>query len=178
MDGDGFLEKQAATKGTVNFIISVFCLKKKCWGLQPLLQATLKKNIIDTFSRGSFLLMGGNFFRQKGDIFATKASHLLFQADQGWLLIDFYRTMSSFTTQAQARSSRFLSSGKVAQKNICILGFGLPCVPWSKVATVYRMVISSFVRNPSQEYLNPCSWVDYHPRIYGNSGSLNPGTCG
>ena len=65
MDGNGFLEKQAATKGTANFIISVFCLKKKCWGLQPLLQATLKKNIIDTFSRGSFLLMGGGTFSGK-----------------------------------------------------------------------------------------------------------------
>jgi len=25
MDGNGFLEKQVATKGTANFIISVFC---------------------------------------------------------------------------------------------------------------------------------------------------------
>lgn len=93
-----FLKSRRQQKAPPILLFLSFVLKKKCWGLQPLLQATLKKNIIDTFSRGSFLLMGGDFFRQKGDIFATKASHLLFQADQGWLLIDFYRTMSSFTT--------------------------------------------------------------------------------
>lgn len=71
-----------------------FCLlflKKKTLGASlTSASQTLKKNIIHTFSRGSFLLMGG--------LFPAKRWHLLFQADQGWLLIDFYRTMSSFTT--------------------------------------------------------------------------------
>ena len=33
-------------------------------------------------------------------------------------------------------------------------------------------------RNPYNGYLNPYYWVDDHPVLYGNSGSLDPGTCG
>ena len=25
-------------------------------------------------------------------------------------------------------------------------------------------------------YINPCYWVDDHPLLYGNNGSLDPGT--
>ena len=48
-------------------------------------------------------------------------------------------------------------------------------VPWSKVATL-GMVIPPFNRNPYNGYINPYYWVDDHPLLYGNNGSLDPGT--
>ena len=33
-----------------------------------------------------------------------------------------------------------------------------------------------FNRNPYNGYINPYYWVDDHPLLYGNSGSLDPGT--
>ena len=52
-------------------------------------------------------------------------------------------------------------------------------VPWSKVA-ILGMVIPPFNRNPYSGYINPYYWVDDHPLlyiyIYGNNGSLDPGT--
>ena len=34
----------------------------------------------------------------------------------------------------------------------------------------------TFNRNPSNGYINPYYWVDDHPLLYGNNGSLDPGT--
>ena len=50
-------------------------------------------------------------------------------------------------------------------------------VPWSKVA-ILGMVIPPFNRSPSNGYINPYYWVDDHPLLYGNNGSLDPGTYG
>ena len=50
-----------------------------------------------------------------------------------------------------------------------------PYVPWSKVA-ILGMVIPPFNRNPYNGYINPYYWVDDHPLLYGNNGSLDPGT--
>ena len=33
----------------------------------------------------------------------------------------------------------------------------------------------TFSRNPYNGYINPYYWVDDHPLIYGNNGSLDPG---
>ena len=35
----------------------------------------------------------------------------------------------------------------------------------------------TFNRNPYNGYINPYYWVDDHPLLYGNNGSLDPGTC-
>ena len=50
-----------------------------------------------------------------------------------------------------------------------------PHVPWSKVA-ILGMVIPPFNRNPYNGYINPYYWVDDPPLLYGNNGSLDPGT--
>ena len=34
----------------------------------------------------------------------------------------------------------------------------------------------TFNRNPYDGYINPYYWVDDHPLLYGNNGSLDPGT--
>ena len=34
----------------------------------------------------------------------------------------------------------------------------------------------TFNRNPYNGYINPYYWVDDHPLVYGNNGSLDPGT--
>ena len=36
----------------------------------------------------------------------------------------------------------------------------------------------TFNRNPYNGYINPYDWVDDHPLLYGNNGSLDPGTHG
>ena len=54
-------------------------------------------------------------------------------------------------------------------------GFSFSFVPWSKVA-ILGMVIPPFNRNPYNGYINPYYWVDDHPLLYGNNGSLDPGT--
>ena len=48
-------------------------------------------------------------------------------------------------------------------------------VPWSKVA-ILGMVIQPLIGNPYNGYINPYYWVDDHPLLYGNNGSLDPGT--
>ena len=48
-------------------------------------------------------------------------------------------------------------------------------VPWSKVA-ILGMVIPPLIGNPNNGYINPYYWVDDHPLLYGNNGSLDPGT--
>ena len=34
----------------------------------------------------------------------------------------------------------------------------------------------TFNRNPYNGYMNPYYWVDDYPLLYGNNGSLDPGT--
>ena len=34
----------------------------------------------------------------------------------------------------------------------------------------------TFNRNPYNGYINPYYWVDDHPLLYDNNGSLDPGT--
>ena len=34
----------------------------------------------------------------------------------------------------------------------------------------------TFNRNPYNGYINPYYWVDDHPLLYANNGSLDPGT--
>ena len=43
---------------------------------------------------------------------------------------------------------------------------------------VLGMVIPPLIGNPYNGYINPYYWVDDHPLLYGNSGSLDPGTHG
>ena len=37
--------------------------------------------------------------------------------------------------------------------------------------------IPPLIGNPYNGYINPYYWVDDHPLLYGNNGSLDPGTC-
>ena len=50
-------------------------------------------------------------------------------------------------------------------------------VQWSKVA-ILGMVIPPLIGNPYNGYVNPYYWVDDHPPLCGNNGSLDsdPGT--
>ena len=48
-------------------------------------------------------------------------------------------------------------------------------VPGSKLV-VLGMVIQPLIGNPYSGYINPYYWVDDHPLLYGNNGSLDPGT--
>ena len=50
-------------------------------------------------------------------------------------------------------------------------------MPWSKVA-ILGMVIQPLIGNPYNGYINPYYWVDDHPLLYGNNGSLDPSTHG
>ncbi len=47
-----------------------------------------------------------------------------------------------------------------------------PYEPGSKLL-VLGMVIQPLIGNPYNEYINPYYWVDDHPLIYGNNGSLD-----
>ena len=47
--------------------------------------------------------------------------------------------------------------------------------PGSKLL-VLGMVIPPLIGNPYSGYINPYYWVDDHPLLYGNHGSLDPGT--
>ena len=44
-------------------------------------------------------------------------------------------------------------------------------VPWSRVP-ILGMVIQPLIGNPYNGYINPYYWVDDHPLLYGNIGSL------
>ena len=48
-------------------------------------------------------------------------------------------------------------------------------MPLSKLA-ILGMVIPPLIGNPYTGYINPYNWVDDHPLLYGNNGSLDPGT--
>ena len=47
--------------------------------------------------------------------------------------------------------------------------------PGSKLP-VLGMVIQPLIGNPYNGYMTPYYWVDDHPLLYGNNGSLDPGT--
>ena len=47
--------------------------------------------------------------------------------------------------------------------------------PGSKLL-VLGMVIPPLIGNPYNGYINPYYWVDDHPILYGNNGSLDPST--
>ena len=52
---------------------------------------------------------------------------------------------------------------------------GVSFVPGSKLLLL-GMVIPPLIRNPYHGYINHYSWVDDHPLLSGNNGSLDPGT--
>ena len=47
--------------------------------------------------------------------------------------------------------------------------------PGSKLV-VLGMAIAPLIGNPYNGYINPYYWVDDHPLLYGNNGSLDPST--
>ena len=50
-------------------------------------------------------------------------------------------------------------------------------VPWSRCRVFWGCENPTFKDgNPYNGYINPYYWVDDHPLLYGNSGSLDPGT--
>ena len=52
---------------------------------------------------------------------------------------------------------------------------GVSFVPGSKLLML-GMVIPPLIRNPYHGQKNPYYWVDDHPLLSGNNGSLDPGT--
>ena len=50
-------------------------------------------------------------------------------------------------------------------------------VPWSRLSRFFGDGHPTFKRNLYKGYINPYYWVDDHPLLYGNNGSLDPGTC-
>ncbi len=51
----------------------------------------------------------------------------------------------------------------------------VPNEPGSKLV-VLGMAIPPLIGNPCSGYINPYYWVDDHPLLYGNNGSLDPST--
>ena len=49
-------------------------------------------------------------------------------------------------------------------------------VPWSRLSRLFGDGHPTFKRNLYNGYINPYYWVDDHPLLYGNNGSLDPGT--
>ena len=56
------------------------------------------------------------------------------------------------------------------------MSISIPYVPWSKVAILGMGVFPPLIGNPYNGYINPYYWVDDYPLLYGNNGSLDPGT--
>ena len=65
----------------------------------------------------------------------------------------------------------------------CLVLF-VSCFLMSSLSFICAMVKSrysgdghpTFNRNPYNGHINPYYWVDDHPLLYGNNGSLDPGT--
>ena len=76
-----------------------------------------------------------------------------------------FRSLGLFTIQELQRATNF--ERKLGKKNM-----KKTCVPWSKVA-ILRMVIPPLIGSPYNGYINPYYWVDDHPLLYGNHGSLD-----
>ena len=50
-------------------------------------------------------------------------------------------------------------------------------MPWSRLSRFFGDGNNpTFNRNPYNGYINPYYWVEDHPLLYGNNGSLDPGT--
>ena len=49
--------------------------------------------------------------------------------------------------------------------------------PASKVLVLGMGDLQPLIGNPYNGYINPYYWVDDHPLLYGNNGSLDPSTC-
>ena len=54
-----------------------------------------------------------------------------------------------------------------------ILPLGWWYLPGSRLVRL-EMVIPPVIGNPCKGYINPYAWVDDHPRLYRNIGSLDP----
>ena len=66
----------------------------------------------------------------------------------------------------------------VKQKGViehCRMTFYCIFEPGSKLV-VLGMAIPPLIGNPYNGYINPYYWVDDHPPLYGNNGSLHPST--
>ena len=48
--------------------------------------------------------------------------------------------------------------------------------PESKLVVLGMGDLPPLIRNPYNGYINPYYWVDDHPLLYGNNGSLDPST--
>ena len=48
--------------------------------------------------------------------------------------------------------------------------------PGSKVLVLGMGDLQPLIGNPYNGYINPYYWVDDHPLLYGNNGSLDPST--
>ena len=51
-------------------------------------------------------------------------------------------------------------------------------VPGSKLPMLGMVISPLYNRNRYNGYINPYYWVDDHPLLYGNNGSLDPSTHG
>ena len=71
-----------------------------------------------------------------------------------------------------ARNQWIQFSKHSTEKRYTVYG---PFVPWSKIA-ILGMVIPPLIGNPYNGYINPYYWVDDHPLLYGNNGSLDSST--
>ena len=65
-----------------------------------------------------------------------------------------------------------------AQLNIAegLLAREIMCVPGSELL-ILGMVIPPLIGNPYNGYINHYDWVDDHPLLCGNNGSLDLSTC-
>ncbi len=78
------------------------------------------------------------------------------------------------------------SSLVVCSEHIRPLGFSVFLTFIRYINDICAMVKSCYIgdghpifnRNPYNGYINPYYWVDDHPLLYGNNGSLDPGTYG
>ena len=59
-----------------------------------------------------------------------------------------------------------------------VLGVGSTCVPWSRLLLYWGWETSHLLMGILiiNGYINPYYWVDDHPLLYGNNGSLDTGT--
>ena len=48
----------------------------------------------------------------------------------------------------------------------------------SRIPSLRFLLKTPLIGNPYNGYINPYYWVDDHPLLYGNNGSLDPGTHG
>ena len=90
------------------------------------------------------------------------------------------RIETSRPTSHPAIPSRHRTSSYCTAKTVTrVVYFILLCAfePGSKLL-VLGMVIPPLIGNPYNGYINPYYWVDDHPLLYGNNGSLDPGTFG